>query len=160
MHNTRSRRIVAAVGQGVERQQDSGGVVVHHHGRDAGEALLVEQACGQPLDVHVALAALAGGDIELQIAVNAGDFADAFERGFGQRRASQVGVQDYSRGIDHRTQRGRERLPQPALDCSRQSTDREFDARSIKTAGSDLLAQGLEHFAGGLGHRGTAFSFD
>ncbi len=123
------------------------------------QAFLIQQARGQPLDVHVALAAFAGGNVELQIAVAAGNFADALQRRFGQRRASQVGVQDHTRSIDDRTQRRRERLPQPSPDRTGEPADREFHDRSIEFAGSDLLTQGLDHLPRGFGHRGAAFAF-
>ena len=68
----------AAFGQRVERQQHGSGVVVDHDGRDFALGS-VEQLRKQPIDVDVALAALAGIEIELEIRVSLRNFDRTFQ---------------------------------------------------------------------------------
>ena len=70
---------------------------------------LGQQLFEQAINVDVALAPFSGIDIELQIAVAGGSFADVLERGFTQRRASEIGMQNDTGGIDDRPQRVAER---------------------------------------------------
>ena len=77
----------------VEGEEDGGGVVVD---RDAGRAhQAFQQACG----VHVAFAAASRSDVVFEVGVT-GDNRERAERG-----AAQVGVQNYSGGVDDTAQR-------------------------------------------------------
>ena len=60
-----------------------------------------QQLAEQAVHVDIALAPLAGLDIELQVRITRGGFADVFQRGRRQRRAPQIGVQDHSGGVDY-----------------------------------------------------------
>ena len=65
-------------------------------------SFFMQQALKQAFDVDIALAAGAGGEIEFEIAVGGGGLADVIDCGFAERSSAQVGVQDYSGGIDER----------------------------------------------------------
>jgi serine/threonine protein kinase len=88
---------LAALGQGVERQQHRGGVVVDH-GRvgGAGEGAQVRR------DVDVALAAAAGRRIVFERARAGRHLLDGRDRRLGEHRAPEVGVQHHPAGVDHR----------------------------------------------------------
>ena len=66
---------------------------------------VVQQLRKQATDMDVALAALAGGQIELQIRVALRDLGNMLQRRLRERRAPEVGMQDDARGVDDRTQR-------------------------------------------------------
>ncbi len=70
---------LAAFGQRVQRQQHRGGVVVDDDGRDFALGR-VQQFREQAIDVDVALAALAGGEVEFQVRVALRDFGDVLQR--------------------------------------------------------------------------------
>ncbi len=84
--------------QAVERQQHGGGVVVDH-----GDGLGAGQLADQPFDQVVAVAALAGRQVEFQIqriARGEGDGLDGFIR---QQRTTEVGVQHRAGEVEHAT---------------------------------------------------------
>ena len=66
---------LAALGQRVQHQEDSGGVVVNDDG-GLGAGQPGQQACG----VNIALAASAGGQVVLQVRVLRGDLANVLNR--------------------------------------------------------------------------------
>ena len=65
----------------------------------------------EPVGVDIALAALAALQVILQVGIARGGLDQMGKRFRGQRRASQVGVQDDPRGIDD----GLERKPRYGL---------------------------------------------
>jgi len=87
-----------------QRQEQRRGVVVHGDGR-----LGAGDAPQQPFYVLVAAAALAGGEVELEVAVAV---AHGRHRGDGlvrQGRAAEVGVDDDAGGVDDGPQAGAQR---------------------------------------------------
>ena len=64
-----------------------------------------------------------------------------FQRGCRQRGAPQIGVQDDSGGVDDRTQRVSQRLPNLALDGVRDSGESEIDGGGVQLRGCNLRAQ-------------------
>ena|SRR5579863_6155234 len=87
----------------VENEKYGCGVVVDYDGR-FGANQFGEQVSG----VDVALAAFATRDIVLEIRVAGGGCVDLRKRGLRQRRAAEIGVQDYARSIDDAAERWRE----------------------------------------------------
>jgi hypothetical protein len=95
-------------GQGRGGQQHGGGAVV-----DREPGLRSRDLAQQPLDVRVARAPLAGGEVELEVRVALGRRR---HRGAGARRqrsAPEVGVDDHAGGVEHAAQRGPEPLARP-----------------------------------------------
>src|SRR6185312_8188877 len=84
-------------------QQHRGGIVVHH-GRRLGPGDLPQQAC----DVLVALATLAGGEVELQGGGRCQRLRGGRGGGRRQRRAAEIGVQHGAGQVEHRALRGGE----------------------------------------------------
>ncbi len=78
------------------------------------------------------------------------------QRGCGQRGAPQIGVQDDSSGVDDRTQRIGQRLPNLALDGVRDSGESEINGGRIQSGGCNLRAQAGEDGAGSVGHGSLA----
>ena len=90
-----------------ENEEHGGGAIVDDDsGFGAGEAL--EHTRG----VDVALAARAGFEVVLEIRILRGGAAEFFDGGFGERRATEIGVQDDAGGVDD----GLERLREDLLD--------------------------------------------
>ncbi len=88
-----------------EDEQNGGGAIVDDDGGfGAGEAL--EQLRG----VNVALAARAGFEVVFEIGILRRGAAEFFDGGFGERGASEIGVENDAGGIDHRLERLREDL--------------------------------------------------
>ncbi len=79
-----------------------------------------EELLEQPVNVDVALPALAGRQIEFEIGIGARRGADVIERSGSQRRASQIGVQDHAGGVDHAA-------------AANSSATGEVDARPLRT---------------------------
>ena len=84
--------------------------------------------------MDVALAAVSGLDIELEIRISGSGISNMLQCGGRERRASQVGVQDHAGGVDDRTQRVSQRLPNLALDCIRDSREGEVDSVGFQFA--------------------------
>ena len=149
----------SALGQGVERQQDGGCVVVDDDGGDvlcgAGAVTReawIQQLAKEPIHVDVALAPVSRFYIELEVGVAGGGIANVFQRGFRERGTSQVGVQDDTGRIDDRTQRVSQRLPNLALDCAYDSGKGEVNGGYVEPRGCNLSAQTGEHGAGRVGY--------
>ncbi len=82
--------------EAVQGQQHGGGVVVHH-----GDRLGAGQLADQPFDEVVAVAALAGGQVEFQVervARREGDCLDCLIR---QQGAAEVGMQHRAGQVEH-----------------------------------------------------------
>ena len=143
----------AAFRQGVERQQHGGGVVVDDDGGDRGPRAIIlrQQLAKQTVDVDVALTTLAGCEIELQIGIAGSGLANVIQGVLRQRSASEIGVQDHAGGVDHRTQRVTQRLPQAPLDRIRQPGDRELHSLRVQPASSDFVSQPRQHRASRVG---------
>jgi hypothetical protein len=89
-------------GKGVQGEEGCSGAVV-----DDDDAVslgiffrYVKNAEDEALGVDIAAAAFTGFEIELEVGVAAGDFADVGEGGFAQRRAAEVGVEDDTCSVD------------------------------------------------------------
>ena len=92
---------LAALGQGVEHQQDRGGVVVDHGG-----VLGAGQFAEQVADEIVAVAAMAAAKVEFQRHRVAHRHLRRLDRGLGPQRAAEIGVQHGAGEIEHRPQVG------------------------------------------------------
>ena len=170
----------SALRQRIQRQQDRGRIIVYDDGGDAGRQLtlgltnrrallartagggcphvFIQQLAEQSVHVHVALAALPGFDIELQIRISRGSVANVFQSGSCQRGASQVGVEDDAGRIDDRTQRVAQRLPDLARDRVRDSREGEVNGGRIQSPRRNLGAQTGQYGASGVGNGGVAFA--
>ena len=147
----------AAFGQGIEREQHRCSVVVDHDGVDgcgrrmggpAGGARLrqgqaspgfatgmpSEQLPEEPIDMDVALAALAGREIEFEIRISAADFHDVLQGGARQGRPAKIGVKNDAGCVDDEAQRMALRRAQLVLDRGRQSGKRNLQTRDIDLA--------------------------
>ena len=91
------------LGQGGEREQHRGRVVVDDEGR-----FRPRQVAHVPGHVGLPRAAGARLEIELEIRVAAGNLRDPLERGGGERSAAEVRVGDHAGGVDHAAQAGAE----------------------------------------------------
>ncbi len=118
----------------------------------------IQQLAEQPVHMHVALAALPGFDIELQIRISRRSLANVFQSGSRQRGASQVGVEDHAGRIDDCTQRVAQRLAGLACDRVRDSGEGEINGGGVQSSSGNLGTQAREYGAGGVGHGGVAFA--
>jgi hypothetical protein len=84
-----------SLGEGVQRQEDRGGVVVDHGRGGSGE-----QTSEQPLRVHRAGTPLATGEIVLQRAVAGRHGMDPAHRLRGERGAPEVRMDEHPGGVD------------------------------------------------------------
>src|SRR5579859_26345 len=107
--------------------------------------------------MRIALAALAMFNIEFKVGVTRGDFSYSLQHGLAQRRAAQVGMQDDSGGINYRTQRRPQRLPQLSLYRLRNSLHRHFDAFAVEMTRRYFSTQLSKNAAGSVGNGSVAF---
>ena len=106
--------------------------------------------------MNVALAALAGFEIEFEIGVGESGFADVIKRGVGERSASEIRVQDDAGRVDDWPQRIAQRLAKLALDRGGETGQREVKRFFVESVGGDLLAQTGEDGADRVGDGGVA----
>src|SRR5271157_103885 len=110
--------------------------------------------------MDVALPAFPGREIEFEIGIGAGRGSDAIERRGGQRRASEIGVQDHARGVDERQQRITERLAELSFDRRGQAAECEVERFLVELAVGDFLAQARQHDADAFGDGGMTLAFN
>jgi len=79
----------------------------------------------ETVDMNVAVASVSGGEIELEIRVGGGGFADVVKGSIGQRGAAKVGVENDAGGVDYWSQR----VPKG---CAEFTIDRFRDSRQRK----------------------------
>ena len=109
------------------------------------------QALDQPRRVHIAFSARSGLQIVLQIGILRGRAANLLHHVRGKRRAAEIGVQNYSRSVDHRLQ-GRRKFPLHGIH------DALFDGSGVQNllglrfTGGDLAPQSFQHLAGRFHH--------
>ena len=75
-----------------------------------------KQVAEQPIDVHIAFAALPGVKIKLEIRISCRCFAYAIDRRCPERRPTQIGVKNDASCVDYRPQGVAERTSQFASD--------------------------------------------
>ena len=112
----------------VQREEDGGGVVVD------GDARRTQQSLEEAVEVNVALAALAGGEVVLEIGIS-GEKLAGTERG-----ASEIGVEDDAGGIDDAAERRPFEVGEGALDAA-------FDGIGGGPSGGDVGAHRVERAA-------------
>jgi hypothetical protein len=78
--------------------------------------------------MNVALPALASFNIEFEIGISTGRGADVIERCGGERRASEIRVEDHAGGIYERQQRVTQRLAKWSSTATEQTAQREAPA--------------------------------
>ena len=88
---------LAAVSECVQRKHEGGRAVVDDD-RILGTRELAEERGA----VHVPRAALAGFDIEFEIAEARRDARERIDRNIGERRTAEVRMEHHARGVDHR----------------------------------------------------------
>ena len=98
-------------GERGQHDQDRCRVVVDHHGR-----LGAGQATEECFSMDIACTSATFVQVVLEVRVPRGDLCDPTSRRGRQRRASEVGVHDDPRRIDHGAQRTLERLAKPVLE--------------------------------------------
>src|SRR5208282_1313785 len=94
--------------------------------------------------MHVAFSALASCQIEFEIGIGARSGTYMVERGGSQRRATEVRVQDHSRGIDERQQGVTQRLAKLAFHGCSQPAECQLQGLLVHFAVADFLAQAAE----------------
>src|SRR5438309_10333685 len=77
--------------------------------------------------MNIALSAFPRLEIEFEIRITARRRANMIEGLASQRRASEIGVQNYAGGINDRQQRVAQRLSELAFNCRRQAAKREVE---------------------------------
>ena len=87
--------------------------------------------------MYVTLAALAGGEIELEIGITLRDAGSMFQRRGAQWCPPEIGMQNDTGGVDDRAQRSRQRLPDLAFDRRGQIAQRAFELIFIDHARAD-----------------------
>ena len=112
---------LAPAGQRRECQHERRCAVVH-----ADRGLGARQLAHERGDVILPRAAPAGGQVELEVRIAAGDRLHAGQRGFGQRRPAEIRVQHDARGVEHRAQRRLECGPHAAAQLRRQRARRRM----------------------------------
>jgi hypothetical protein len=110
--------------------------------------------------MDVALAALSGRQIELEIGIGARRGAQMIKRLNCQRSASEIGVQDYPGGIDQRPQRIGERVAELALDYGREIADGKGQGWFVEFSTRDLRAQTRQDGADAFRDCGVAVPLD
>ena len=130
--------------QRVEREPHGSGIVVDHNGRDRAGALL-KKLPKETIDVHVAFAAFAGIEIELQVRVARRGMCNVLDRTASKRSAPKIRMQNDSSGVDHRSQRVADRGAQFALNRVRKARYQEVDRVLIETAPADFQSGSLQN---------------
>jgi len=144
---------LAPLRQRVEHEHHRGGVVVHHERRRPGE-----QEPEEPLQVDAARATIPGREVVFERRVGAADFRHPAQRLLGQRRASEVGVDDDASCVDHRNQGRAGAGGRLRLEPGAQPGDGVRERRSLRGGGRPAppLPQRLEPLAQERRHDGTA----
>jgi len=102
----------------------------------------------------VAAAALAGGEVELQVGVVAAGVDDGGHGGFRQHGAAQVGVHHHARGVQHAAKARAHEAAREAGDARGQGVPGERRFVGHKS-GLYLLAQSVQEGLGCLAHQGA-----
>jgi hypothetical protein len=122
---------LALFGERAQRQHHGGSVVV-----DDKRGLRARQPPQDPRDVVLPRASRAGLEVVLEIRVPAPDLERSRQRGFGERRASEVGVDDHASRV--------QRPPQPRCARARQLAERPLDEVAGLVARRDLFTRARE----------------
>src|SRR5262249_45075262 len=131
---------------------------VHPRGGVGAPAFGVRSRREEPPQGDVALAASARRNVELQVRVTARNFTDAPYGGFWQRRAAEIGVQNYTGGINDRAERKRHGCAQAAGNRVRQARQGKLHVLGAdQTARGNLFAQLGQHGADRICQRRLAF---
>ena len=118
---------------------------------------MVKQLAKQPVNMDVALATLSALDIKLEIGISSSSLANSFQHGCSQGRASQIGVQNHSGGVDDRAQRKSQREVNLLLHRVGDPGESKLNPGCIQPGSSDFGAQAVEHGTGRVSHRRLAF---
>ena len=95
----------------------------------------------QPFGVHVPSPSLAFGEVVLEVGVSGAERANPFQRRRGQRRASEIRVNDDAGGVDHGAQRLAAERGQPGRGIGLEARRRGLSGRGTSRAGGDLVAK-------------------
>ena len=140
---------LAALAEGVQHQQDGGGVVVDHHaGLGAGQAL------EQPVDDGVTAAAAAAVQVELQVAVAGDDPAHGLLGAPGQYGTAHVGMDDHTGAVDDVAQARRRRAADEGQQFGQAGLQGQFGG-ILHASGADVVAAAVPEIGDGLAQQGA-----
>ena len=140
---------LAALAEGIQHQQDGGGVIVDHHG-----GLGAGQALEQLVDDDVAAAASAAVQVELQVAVAGDDPAHGLLGTPGQHGTSHVGMDDHAGAVDDITQARRRLAADEGQQLGQTGLQGQFGGILYAT-GADVVAAAVPEIRDGLAQQGA-----